>query len=162
MTWEELKARFRKHEATHPTYHLYGYVTFTEDSFDREYSDESRTYRISSNNKAFLPNANGYSIYANCLDGLDCGVRLDWYMEDEGIRSGWKIEDCRIEEPAMSIDEARQIIERIKEENSTNFFNGILSIREMQQLFRSRYNLGEPETEAIIAALVQVGAEFTR
>lgn len=162
MTWVELKAKFREHESTYPTYHLHGFIIFTMDSFDREYLEDSRTYRISSNNKAFLPNANGYSIYANCLDGLDSGVRLDWYMEAEGIKNGWKIETCWVEEPVMSVDEAKQIIERIKEENSTNFFNGILSISETQQMFRNRFNLGESETEAIIAALVQVGAEFTK
>ena len=39
-----------------------GYIVFTEDSFEKEYSLESRTYQVSSNNKAFIPGMGGYSI----------------------------------------------------------------------------------------------------
>ena len=38
----------------------------------------------------------GYSIFGNCLDGTDQGVRLDWYMAEERDINGWKVEDCYI------------------------------------------------------------------
>jgi len=37
------------------------------------------------------------SIFAYCLDVTsDQGVRLDWYMAEEGNPGGWKVEDCYI------------------------------------------------------------------
>ena len=39
----------------------------------------------------------GYSIFAYCLDVTsDQGVRLDWYMAEEGNSGGWKVQDCYI------------------------------------------------------------------
>lgn len=102
MTWFELVDKFCKHEMTHPQYHLVGYITFTDSSFTREYSEKARTYMICSNNKAFLPNTDQYSIYGTSLDRSDSGIRLDWYMEATGVRNGWKIERCWLGEPIMS------------------------------------------------------------
>ena len=54
---------------------------------------ESRTYAVSSDNKAFRPNIGGYSIYASSLDGSDPCVRLEQYMASEyGGKNGWQIE----------------------------------------------------------------------
>ena len=69
-------------------------VVFTEDSFNRPYTEKERSYKFSSDNKAFLPNQLGYSIFANCLDGTDIGVRIDWYMRD--TENPWKVEFCYI------------------------------------------------------------------
>ena len=63
MTYAEMAAKFREHEATHPDTHLTGFIVFTEDSFDKSYSLESRTYRVSSDSKAYRPNMGGYSIF---------------------------------------------------------------------------------------------------
>ena len=43
-----------------------------------------------SDNKYFVSNMGGNSIFADSLDGADVGVRLDWYLND------WKIEYCYI------------------------------------------------------------------
>ena len=73
------------------------HIIFTEDSFAQPYSLLSRTYRFSSDKKAFRPNMAGYSIFAYCLDETsDQGVRLDWYMEAEGNAGGWRVEGCYI------------------------------------------------------------------
>lgn len=94
MSYQEMKKRFREFENNHKE-HLTGYVVFTEDSFDKPYSEKSRTYVISSDNKAFQSGMGGYSVYASCLDGSDPCVRLDGYMFDEhGGENGWKIEKC--------------------------------------------------------------------
>lgn len=68
-----------------------GYIVFTSDSFDKPYNEESRTYRISSNNKAYQSGMGGYSIYASCLDGTDPCLRLEGYLRGE---NAWKIEKC--------------------------------------------------------------------
>lgn len=58
---------------------------------DQEYSEKSRTYLFSSDNKYFLDSQIGNSLFANCEDGSDQGVRLDWYLPK------WKVEYCFIE-----------------------------------------------------------------
>lgn len=70
---------------------IVGYITFTSDSFDKDYNEISRTYRVSSENKAYQSGMGGYSIYASCLDGTDPCIRLEGYMRGE---NAWKIEKC--------------------------------------------------------------------
>lgn len=75
--------------------HLTGCIVFTEDSFKKQYSLESRTYEVSSYNKAFIPGMCGYSIFGSALDGSDDGVRLEAYMAAEhGGKDGWKVDYC--------------------------------------------------------------------
>lgn len=96
MTYNELKQAFQDLKRSSPDKDLTAYIIFTEDSFTREYPLLSRTYLVSSDNKAFWPNMGGYSIFACCLDGTDQGVRLDWCIEEEGNPGGWKVEACYI------------------------------------------------------------------
>lgn len=70
---------------------LYGNVVISQDSFDKPYTEEERTYVFRSDNKAFLSDKIGNSIFSDSKDGSDTGVRLDWYLWD-----GWKIERCYI------------------------------------------------------------------
>lgn len=94
MTYAEMTSRFREAESAHSN-SLTGFIVFTADSFDKEYSEASRTYAVSSNNKAFMPGMGGYSIYGSSLDGTDRNVRLERYMANEkGGTDGWKIERC--------------------------------------------------------------------
>lgn len=68
-----------------------GYIVFTEDSFQKQYSLASRTYKVSSNNKAFMAGMGGYSIFGSSLDGSDVNVRLEMYMRGE---NHWKVDYC--------------------------------------------------------------------
>lgn len=100
MTYLELTSRF--YSAENAGTHITGYITFTEDSFTEKYPLEARTYIVSSNNKAFMSNMSGYSIYGTSLDGSDKGIRLENYMADEfGGKNGWKIERCYVKEEAV-------------------------------------------------------------
>lgn len=93
LTYRQMVTLFRA--AENENSHLCGYVVFSSDSFDKPYSERSRTYGISSNNKAFQSRMGGYSIYGSSLDGSDMCVRLDQYIEPEyGGKDGWKIERC--------------------------------------------------------------------
>lgn len=97
MTYSELKQIFRELKCTSPIDNLTAHIVFTEDSFNKPYSLLSRTYAISSDNKAFWPSMGGYSIFGYCLDVTsDQGIRLDYYMAEEQDPSGWKVEDCYI------------------------------------------------------------------
>jgi hypothetical protein len=97
MTYQELRKLFYTHEDKDPSTHLTAYITFSGfgSQNQKTYPWESRTYAISSNNKAYQPEKGGYSIYGSCLDGTDCGIRLEKYMRDEqGGKDGWTVEDC--------------------------------------------------------------------
>ena len=112
MTYADMKNYVRAAEGAGR--HLTGCIVFSPASFTREYSEDSRTYAVSSDNKAFQPNKGGYSIYASALDGSDNGVRLEQYMASEyGGRDGWQIERCY-----MAADEfarARELVRTKKE-----------------------------------------------
>ena len=73
-------------------------VVVTEESFEEVYPLEGRSYLVSHDNKAFMDNMGGYSIYAGSLDRTDPCVRLEGYLEDEGNPGGWKVEYCYIKE----------------------------------------------------------------
>lgn len=97
MRYSEMAQKFREVEKNGK--HLEGYIVFTEDSFTEKYPLESRTYAVSSDNKAYRPNMGGYSIYGTSLDGTDKNVRLEAYMAAEkGGKDGWKIERCYMKE----------------------------------------------------------------
>lgn len=99
ITYAELRNLFREHESTNPREHLTGFIVFTEDSFEHSYPLDSRTYEVSSNNKAFQPGMGGYSIYGYSLDGSDFVVRLECYMAAErGGADGWKVDYCYLRE----------------------------------------------------------------
>jgi hypothetical protein len=68
-------------------------VVFTESSFEKPFTELERSYKISSGDKYFDGNMGGNSLYGNCLDGKDLGVRLDIY-----IYEGWKVDYCYITE----------------------------------------------------------------
>lgn len=102
MSYPQLKAHFRQAEKERN--HTTGYIVFTADSFDKPYTEEQRTYVVSSNNKAFIEGMGGYSIYASSLDGSDKCVRLEAYMADEhGGKDGWKIEKCYVKDDSNSM-----------------------------------------------------------
>lgn len=72
-------------------------IVFKENSFEKEFTELERSYAISHDNKYFNGMMNGNSLFGNCLDGKDNGVRLDIYMKmlpKEGRR--WNIEYCYI------------------------------------------------------------------
>ena len=63
-------------------------IVFKEESYSTPYSLEARTYIFSLANKYFMPNMIGNSLFADCLDGSEHMVRLDWYL------NSWKIDYC--------------------------------------------------------------------
>lgn len=68
-------------------------IVFTEDTWTKTYSEESRSYEISRDARYFNPNAISKSLFGDCLDGKDDGVRLDAY-----IGMYWKVDYCYIVE----------------------------------------------------------------
>ena len=66
-------------------------IVFTTDSFKGDYSEVSRSYKVSSDEKHFDSFKSGSSLHGDCLDGNDNGVRLDLYLHDS-----WTVDYCYI------------------------------------------------------------------
>jgi hypothetical protein len=98
ITWSEFKEAMwnfnEKHGYTTKgnKERLEGVIVFTQDSFSKPFTERERSYQTDNDQKAFLPNQCSNSIFADCLDGMDLGVRLDWYMHDD--KTPWKVEYC--------------------------------------------------------------------
>ena len=130
MTYPELKNIFQELKRNSPRENLTAHVIFTEDSFTHPYPLLSRTYLISSDNKAFWSCMGGYSIFAYCLDPTsDQGVRLDWYMADEGNADGWKVQECYILEHMRDAAAIPNATWTEQEDGTTCWFFGDTRIR---------------------------------
>lgn len=74
-------------------------IVFKQESFDKEYSLESRSYAISSGESYFQSDKISNSLYGDCLDGSENGVRLDLYihsMPEDNVEKPWIIDYCYI------------------------------------------------------------------
>lgn len=97
LTYNEFCSKMREFNEKHDwnKERILGVIVFTEDSFTQEYSLDSRSYRVSSRNKAWIPGMGGYSIFASALDGTDDGIRLERYIDVEyGGKEGWHVDYC--------------------------------------------------------------------
>lgn len=68
-------------------------IVFTEDTWSKVFSEESRSYEVVRDNNYFNSDKISTSLYGNCLDGRDNGVRLDLYMSSH---AEWKVDYCYI------------------------------------------------------------------
>ena len=68
-------------------------IVFTENSFTKPYTEEQRSYKVSSDAKYFDYSKIGNSLFGDCLDGTDNGARLDFYMHHHE-KEKWIVEYC--------------------------------------------------------------------
>lgn len=130
MEYTELKRIFQKLKADAPRENLTAHIIFTEDSFDDPYPLLSRTYLVSSDNKDFWSSMFSHSIFAYCLDKTsDQGVRLDWYMAEEGNKDGWEVQDCYILEHMRDAAAIPRAQRTEQEDGSVCWFFGDTCIR---------------------------------
>lgn len=110
MPYRQMKQLFKKVEQCRGE-HVSGFIVFRKDSFLSSQTINSRTYRVSSDNKAFQPGGDEHSIYGSCKDGKDPNARLDQHMAAEfGGKFGWKIERCYMN--MCEVHKAKEIIGR--------------------------------------------------
>ena len=65
-------------------------IVFKQSNFNKEYSERSRSYRVTNlDGKIFFNGMLGSSMFGSCLDGPDQNVRLDYY--------NWSVEYCYLE-----------------------------------------------------------------
>ena len=82
LTYPELRDLFVEHNKTQLAKPVIACIVFAESNWpDHHYPLRSRTYEVSSDNKAFRPSCCSTSLFGSCLDGTDQMVRLDWYMK---------------------------------------------------------------------------------
>ena len=105
LSYQRLSEIFNYVNDTHKS-PVSGYIVFTQDSFDMPYSEQSRTYVVSSDNKAYIAGAGGYSIFGSCLDGSDQNIRLELYMHGDGA---WKIERCYMQRDDYEYAHSQQV-----------------------------------------------------
>ena len=91
---DEMRSYNKKNNVVHQFHgeQRIGYVVFTKDSFAKPYTLKERTYAVASGNKYFIDGMGGNSIFGDCLDGVDRGVRLDLYIR-RGDRP-WRVAYC--------------------------------------------------------------------
>ena len=142
MDYIELKQIFQDLKQKSPDENLTAHVIFTEDSFSIPYPLLSRTYQFSSHNRVFQTRMNGSSIYAYCLDRTsDQGVRLDWYMADEGNTDGWKVESCYILEWMRDVDAIPNLTRMEQGDGTVCYFFGNTTIRVQETMEDGRITL---------------------
>lgn len=99
LTYCELVSAFEKHNREHDICcggkgkledAIDGVIVYSPENWDKPYPLESRSYEVSSYNKAFMEGCGGYSIFGSALDGSDVCVRLE--------HTGWKVEYCYLKE----------------------------------------------------------------
>lgn len=101
MTWSEVvEAMWKFNKENNVTSkgigpEMHAVVVFAQESFTTQYTEQERSYEFSNHNKAFIPYMGSNSIFGNCLDGKDTGVRLDWYIYNP---NGWRVEYCYLVE----------------------------------------------------------------
>jgi hypothetical protein len=69
-------------------------VVFTVGSFEKSFTEVERSYRVNRDKKYFNHLMIGSSLWGDCLDGKDNGVRLDLYLNDE--EHPWTVDYCYI------------------------------------------------------------------
>ena len=129
MNYSDLKQAFCDINRDHPTKKLTAHIIFSEDSFDKKYSLLSRTYRITSDEKAFWSRTGSRSIFADCLDGSDQGVRLDWYLAEEGNPGGWKVQNCYVLEHMRDVADIPNAARVVQPDGTVCYFFGDTSIQ---------------------------------
>lgn len=89
---KEVCEAFHKCNESNEQKELRAVVVISEKSLNG-YDETARSYEFSSNNSRFKPNKISNSVYGNCLDGKDLGVRLDWYVYGLG-GDRWEVDYC--------------------------------------------------------------------
>jgi len=100
MTYKELRNKIDEHNKENNIVSQYSddnplncVIVFKNESWPERKADyplEARSYQFRSDEKHFLPEMGGNSIFAETIDGSD-HCRLDWYLYD------WVIDYCYIQ-----------------------------------------------------------------
>jgi len=90
VTISELYGAMNEYNKKHPDKEdeamISGVIVYKQKNWSKPYTVKQRSYRVWNCNRAFQDGKIANSVYGDCLDGTDQGVRLDWYR--------WEPEYC--------------------------------------------------------------------
>lgn len=88
MEWGDIIALFREynHTVSINAKPLTAYIIYDASNWNKVFHENFRTYVVNSWSNLFIDDKISNSLFGNCLDLLEFGVRLDWY--------NWKREKC--------------------------------------------------------------------
>ena len=139
-TMEEFTKKMR--DAVEENKILKGVIVFTEDSFDTPYTVEERSYQVDNeNSKYFDVEKLGNSLYGDCLDGKDLGVRLDNYLDD------WDVDYCYFIDEAEKVEESN--VQKDYDEKLKDIFNDYQNQGMTDTFFTDLVNVTDISTDAI-------------
>ena len=76
----------------------FGVIVFKQNPiWNKEFSELSRSYRVSGNCNFFQSGMISNAIIGDCLDNSEDGIRLDWYMACDKPEERWEVDYCYIE-----------------------------------------------------------------
>ena len=110
ITFQELAKKFREYNDAHANGKdrtcIAGVIVYKASNWpDSDYSEQSRSYVVTSYDKKFQKGMISSSYYGYCLDGTDFGVRLDGY--------NWDVDYCYL----LSKPEYKTIMEKIVDQH---------------------------------------------
>ena len=93
ITYKKLHEIMNTYNREHPDRDghadITGVIVFKQSNWDNQFTEEERSYRVSNSNRTFQDGKISNSLFGDCLDGKDDGVRLDWY--------NWDVDYCYME-----------------------------------------------------------------
>ena len=162
LTWEQFEEAMTN--ASKEGKNIKGVIVFKPESFDKEYSEESRSYEVSSDNKYWDGSKLGSSLFGYCLDGTDQGARLDWYMKavpEDGLGKRWIVDYCYLEDDTINEAEDIEIPKETEEdEHKTELeqrFDFVKLPNSFEELNKLNPRYGEeltPDHESIVEYLM--------
>lgn len=74
----------RKHPEKQDEQCITGVIVYKASNWGKkcQYTEKERSYRVGNNNRCFQSGKIANSLFGDCLDEKDVGVRLDWYKWD--------------------------------------------------------------------------------
>ena len=87
MEWGDIITLFREYNKVYPNGKpLTAYIIYDASNWPKPFHETARTYAVNSWSNLFFDGKISTSLFGDCLDLSESGVRLDWY--------NWKREKC--------------------------------------------------------------------
>lgn len=87
MEWGDIITLFREYNKVYPNGKpLTAYIIYDASNWSKPFHETARTYAVNSWSNLFFDGKISTSLFGDCLDMTESGVRLDWY--------NWKREKC--------------------------------------------------------------------
>ena len=99
MEWGDIITLFREYNKAYPNAKpLTAYIVYDASNWNKLIYETARTYAVNSWSNLFFNGKISTSLFGDCLDLSESGVRLDWYnwkrekcyLSTDGLPANWK------------------------------------------------------------------------